>query len=135
MLTIRLALRALPTRISLALASLALAALALPALAAAAKPAVLTFKVAKVGAPGNPSVGIIPFEDEIFKSCAEVQTPSNPRAPKCMEVGGVAYRYGIGQLEVTVDQYVDFLNTADPLGTNKRKLWSTTESSTAWPRF
>lgn len=39
------------------------AMLAMVPAAFAAKPAVLTFAVAKVGAPGNPSVGIIPFED------------------------------------------------------------------------
>jgi hypothetical protein len=133
MLTARVVPGALSARITMALGAIALAALLLPALAVALpKPAVLTFTVAKVGAPGNPSVGIVPFEDELFKNCGEA--PSNPKKP-CMEVGGVGYRYGIGKLEVTVDQYVDFLNTADPNGTNKRKLYSTTESSTAWPRF
>ncbi len=114
----------------------ALALLALPALAAAApKPAALTFTVAKIGAPGNPSVGIIPFEDKLFRSCSEAPPPSGSRAPKCMEVGGVDYRYGIGQLEVTVEQYVAFLNTADPRGTNEHRLYSYTESGRAWPRF
>jgi formylglycine-generating enzyme required for sulfatase activity len=112
---------------------LALAVVLLPAAASAAKPAVITFTVAKVGAPGNPSVGVIPFEDEIFQNCAAA--PVIPKKP-CMEVGGVGYRYGIGKLEVTVDQYVDFLNTVDPLGRKKKlRLYSTTESSTAWPRF
>jgi hypothetical protein len=37
-------------------------------------------------------------------------------------VGGVSYRYGIGQLEVTVAQYVAFLNTADPAGRSRHKL-------------
>ncbi|HEY6731056.1 MAG TPA: hypothetical protein VI039_08535 [Solirubrobacterales bacterium] len=126
--------RALSTRIVLALGAFALAALALPALVVAApKPAVLSFTVAKVGAPGNPPVGIIPFEDLLFRNCAEA--PSVPNKP-CMEVGGVGYRYGIGQLEVTVDQYVDFLNTVDPKGVKKKlRLYSRTESSTAWPRF
>ena len=125
---------ALSARICLALGALALAALMLPALAAAApKPAVLTFTVAKVGAPGNPPVAIIPFEDLLFRNCAEA--PSIPQKP-CMEVGGVGYRYGIGKLEVTVAQYVDFLNTVDPGGTRKKlRLYSTTESSKAWPRF
>jgi hypothetical protein len=52
-----------------------------------------------------------------------------------MEVGGVPYSYGIGELEVTVGQWVDFLNTVDPNGTNKYKLWSETESGEEWPRF
>src|SRR5215218_2050381 len=103
--------------------------------ALAAKPAVLTFAVAKVGAPGNRSVGIIPFEDKLFKSCSEAPPPSGPRAPRCMEVGGVDYRYGIGQLEVTAAQYVAFLNTVDPGGTNQHRLYSYTESGRAWPRF
>ncbi len=34
---------------------------------AAPKPAVLTFKTVKVGAPGNPSVGIVPFTDAIYR--------------------------------------------------------------------
>lgn len=114
---------------------LLLAALVVPAGAGAARPAVLTFTVAKVGAPGNPAVGIVPFTDGIYSSCAEAPAPSGPRAPRCMEVGKVDYRYGIGKLEVTVAQYVDFLNTVDPRGTNRRRLYSTTESSAAWPRF
>jgi len=123
-------------RTALVLVGVALAAmLALAPAASAAKPAVLTFTVAKIGAPGNPSVGIIPFEDKLFKSCSEAPPPSGSRAPKCMEVGGVDYRYGIGQLEVTAEQYVAFLNTVDPKGTNKRRLYSYTESGRAWPRL
>jgi formylglycine-generating enzyme required for sulfatase activity len=109
--------------------------MALAPSALAAKPAVLTFTVAKIGAPENAPVGIVPFTDALYKTCAEAPPPKGSRAPACMEVGGVDYRYGIGQLEVTVPQYVAFLNTADPAGTNKRKLWSTAESGTAWPRF
>jgi hypothetical protein len=109
--------------------------LAMAPSALATKPAVLTFTVAEIESPGNPSVGIIPFEDKLFKSCSEAPQPTGSRAPACMEVGGVDHRYGIGQLEVTVQQYVEFLNTVDPKGTNKRKLWSSTESGAAWPRF
>ncbi len=126
--------RALPARSFIAMGLVALAALILPAAAAAApKPAVLTFSVAKVGAPGNAPIAIIPFEDLLFRTCAEA--PSIPKKP-CQEVGGVGYRYGIGKLEVTVAQYVDFLNTVDPAGTRKKlRLYSVTESSKAWPRF
>jgi len=120
----------------LAVGALTAVALLLPALAAAApKPAVLTFKTVKVGAPGNPGAGIVPFTDAIYRSCEEAPAPKGPRAPVCQQVGGVDYRYALGQLEVTVAQYVDFLNTVDPKGTNRHKLYSTTESSTAWPRF
>src|SRR5690349_25155094 len=97
----------LRSRKALVLVAAVLAAmLVLAPSALATKPAVLTFTVAKIGAPGNPSVGIIPFEDKLFKSCGEAPPPSGSRAPKCMEVGGVGYRYGIGKLEVTAEQYV-----------------------------
>ncbi|HSS34157.1 MAG TPA: hypothetical protein VLL27_12835 [Solirubrobacterales bacterium] len=124
-------------RLALTFALAAFAALALPALAAATPPkgAVLTFRTATVGSAGNPAVGIVPFSEGIYTSCAEAPAPKGPRAPKCMEVGAVKYRYGIGQLEVTVSQWVAFLNTVDPMGTNRRKLYSTDESGTAWPRF
>lgn len=52
-----------------------------------------------------------------------------------MMVGRVGYEYGIGKLEVTVGQWVTFLNTADPLGHNRHRLYSETESGAAWPRF
>jgi len=114
-----------------ALAALALALLAPLTAAAAPTPAVLTLKTAKVGAPGNPSVGIVPFSDAVYPSCAAAAESK----PPCQEVGGVGYRYGIGQLEVTVAQWVDFLNTVDPKGTNRHKLYSANESGEAWPRF
>lgn len=124
------------SRKALALAGAVFAAILATAPSAfAAKPAVLTFTVAKVGAAGNPSVGIIPFEDKLFRSCSEAPPPSGPRAPRCMEVGAVDYRYGIGKLEVTAAQYVAFLNTVDPGGTNRHRLYSYTESGRAWPRF
>ena len=119
-----------------AVAAVALALLAAPSLAAAAPaPAVLTFTTMDVGAPGNAPVGIIPFEDKIFESCADAPEPAGSRAPACMEVGGVAYEYGIGELEVTVGQWVAFLNTVDPAGRNRHRLWSETESGGEWPRF
>ncbi len=121
-----------PRRLALATVLAAFAVLALPALAAAAKPAVLTFKTATVGAAGNPSVGIVPFTDAVYRNCEEA--PETPKKP-CQQVGAVKYRYGIGQLEVTVRQYVAFLNTVDPRGRNRHRLYSYTESSSAWPRF
>jgi formylglycine-generating enzyme required for sulfatase activity len=54
---------------------------------------------------------------------------------RSQETGGVGYRYGIGELEVTVSQWVAFLNTVDPAGRNRQNLYSETESGTAWPRF
>jgi hypothetical protein len=140
--------RALSTRrlLGLIAAVAALFALALPAFAGARptagalpKPAVLTFTVAKVGKPGNPSVGIVPFTNAIYPNCAAA--PPEPTVGKtklpdpCQEVGGVPYEYGIGEGEVTVEQYVAFLNTVDPFGRNQMGLYSDNESGAAWPRF
>jgi hypothetical protein len=124
----------------------ALLALALPALASARpsvaklpKPAVLTFKVAKVGDPGNHAVAIVPFTPALYANCAEAPAepkvePTNLPDP-CQEVGSVGYEYGIGEVEVTVEQYVAFLNTVDPFGRNQMGLYSSDESGAAWPRF
>ena len=49
----------------------------------------------------------------MYRSCEEA--PADARS--CEQVGGVGYHYGIGQLEVTVEQWVTFLNTVDPSGT------------------
>mgnify|MGYP001079819974 CR=1 FL=1 len=139
--------RSLPTRrlVGLIGAVAALFALALPAVAGARphfkvpKPAVLTFKVAKVGKPSNPSVAIVPFTPALYANCDDA--PAEPKVPKtklpdpCQEVGSVPYEYGIGEVEVTVEQYVAFLNTVDPFGRNTLHLYSETESGAAWPRF
>jgi len=109
-----------------------LAALAVPALAAATPPpAVLTLKTVTVGAPGNPAVAIQPFTDALYRSCEEV--PASEK--ECLMVGRVKYGYGIGQLEVTVDQWVDFLNTVDPSGRDPHHLYAESESSSAWPKY
>ncbi|HVS99613.1 MAG TPA: hypothetical protein VHE08_03775 [Solirubrobacterales bacterium] len=101
------------------------------------RPAVLTVKVAEVGDAGNPSVGIVPFTDAIYGSCAEAppEPKMGPLPDPCQQVGDVPYEYGIGELEVTVKQYVAFLNTVDPFGRNTLHLYSETESGAAWPRF
>src|SRR5689334_11964357 len=139
--------RSLPTRrlVGLTVALAALFALALPSLAAARphlkvpKPAVLTFTMAKVSKPGNPSVAIVPFTSALYANCSEA--PAEPKVGKtklpdpCQEVGSVPYEYGIGEVEVTVEQYVAFLNTVDPFGRNQLDLYSPDESGAAWPRF
>src|SRR2546423_7427729 len=85
-------------------------ALAAPPLATASGGrATVTVKTVQVNAPGNPSVGIVPFTDAIYQTCADAPQSS----PACQQVGGVKYGYGIGQLEITVKQWVKFLNTAD----------------------
>jgi formylglycine-generating enzyme required for sulfatase activity len=123
-------------RVAPALIVLALLVFAAPASAVAGSASsVLTFKVMEVGAPGNPSVGIVPFSDAIYRTCGEAPRPKGPRAPACQSVGGVGYGFGVSKLEVTVGQYVKFLNTVDPAGRNTRKLYSETESGAAWPRF
>ena len=109
----------------------AFAALLLPATSGAAKPAVVTLPMAQVGMPGNPAAAITPFADAIYQSCASDPTTS----PPCQMVGGVSYPYGIGQLEVTVKQYVGFLNTVDPTGRDKHNLFSADESSSEWPKY
>ena len=130
------ALSAFRGRLAPVLILAAVAAFVAPATATAAPaPSVLTFKTMEVGAPGNPAVGIVPFKDALYASYAEVPAPANPRAPVCQAVGGVAYGYGIGQLEVTVGQWVKFLNTVDPHGRNRYNLYAETESGEAWPRF
>jgi hypothetical protein len=139
--------RPLPTRrlVGPIAALCVLCALALPALAGARphlklpKPAVLTFTVAKVGKPNNPSVAIVPFTPALYANCAGA--PAEPTVPgtklpdPCQEVGSVPYEYGIGEVEVTVEQYVAFLNTVDPFGRNQMDLYSPDESGAAWPRF
>jgi formylglycine-generating enzyme required for sulfatase activity len=123
----------LSARFAIAAAALAVfAALALASNAAAApKPAVLALTTAQVGDPGNPSVSIVPFEDAAYSSCEAAPVTKKG----CQAIGSVAYPYGIGKLEVTVAQWVAFLNTVDPAGRNRHNLYSTTESGEAWPRF
>lgn len=132
----RAAFRDLQIRLALTLACAGVAALAGPAAAlAASPPAVLTFKTMQIGSPGNPAVGVVPFENAIYRTCADAPPTLKPREPACQEVGSVGYDYSLGQLEVTVGQWVKFLNTVDPAGRNQHKLYSETESGAAWPRF
>ena len=117
--------------LTLTTAFAAFAALAAPATSSAAKPALVTLSMAQVGSPGNPAAAIVPFTDGIYQSCATAPQGD----PPCQQVGGVSYPYGIGQLEVTVKQYVGFLNTVDPTGRDKHNLFSADESSTEWPKY
>jgi hypothetical protein len=128
-------LRFAPTAVALALLALlaaAFMALAGPSVAgAAAKRAVVTVRTVAVGSRGNTSVAIVPFTDAVYQSCATA--PQGSRG--CQSVGGVTYGYGIGQLETTVKQWVGFLNTVDPTGTDRLDLYDATESSSAWPKY
>ena len=110
----------------------ALMALAWSSVATAStKRATVTVQTVKVADPGNPSVAIVPFTDAIYQSCADAPSTSTD----CISVGGVEDKYAIGRLETTVAQWVKFLNTADPTGTDPHDLYSASESGSAWPRF
>src|SRR5437879_3097578 len=104
-----------------------------PAASVVAKRGVVTVPMAMVGDPGNPSVGVVqtfggpkgqfvdpPKNTGIYKNCSDA--PAAP--PPCLTVGGVSYTYGIGEFEITVSQYVTFLNTADPRGKNLHDLYN-----------
>ena len=98
--------------------------------------------------PGNPSVGVwqvfktvgtsgagvtLPPNNStgIYKSCADA--PAS--APSCLTVGGVKDTFGIGEFQITVSQYVTFLNTADPDGKNLRQLYEDHMNPTVWPKY
>ena len=91
----------------------------------------ITVKTVRVTDPGNPPAAVVPFTDAVYQSCDDAPSSSTD----CQAVGGVDYRYGIGQLEVTVEQWVTFLNTADPTGADRHDLYDATESSAAWPKY
>ena len=92
---------------------------------------VVVVRTVEVADPGNPSVGVVPFTDAIYASCADAPTSG----PACQAIGAVDHRHGIGQLEVTVEQWVTFLNTVDPSGRNPHRLWTRSQSPTAWPEY
>jgi len=115
----------------LSVAAAVLAALVLAPAASAASPATLTFKTVRVNSPGNPAVSIVPFTDAIYPSCSLAPVTQ----AGCQSVGSVASSYGIGELEVTVSQWVAFLNTADPKGADPHDLYNSSESSAAWPKY
>jgi hypothetical protein len=111
------------------------------------KRGVVTITMAMVGDPGNPSVGVVqtfggpkgqfvdPPENKgntgIYKNCSDA--PAAP--PPCLTVGGVSYTYGIGEFDITVSQYVTFLNTVDPRGKNLHDLYNDDMSPTVWPKY
>jgi formylglycine-generating enzyme required for sulfatase activity len=113
-----------------------------------AKRGVVTIPVATVGDPGNPSVGVWQVFKTVGTSGAGVTLPPNgstgiyksckdapASAPSCLTVGGVDYTYGIGEFDVTVSQYVTFLNTVDPAGKNLRQLYDDNMNPVVWPKY
>jgi len=91
----------------------------------------VTVKTVSVGSVGNPSIGVVPFTDAIYESCADA--PSSKQG--CQTIGGVDYKYEIGQLETTTADWVKFLNTTDPSGKNKDRMYARTQSSSRWPEY
>src|SRR5262249_8100980 len=87
-----------------------------------------------VGAPGTPPVEIAlsqgPPQQGIYHDCSPPTAP-----PGCVLVGGVGYAYQLGELEITVGQYVDFLNTVDPAGSDRHDLYTDLMSPTSWPKY
>ena len=94
-------------------------------------PGVVVVRTVEVADPGNASIGVVPFTDAIYASCADAPTSG----PECQTIGAVDHRYGIGELEVTVAQWVTFLNTVDPHGRNADRLWTRSQSPRAWPEY
>ena len=62
-----------------------------------------------------------------------LDAPAGP--PPCVTVGAVGYEFGIGEFEVTVSQYVTFLNTVDREGKNQHDLYIDHMSPTVWPKY
>jgi hypothetical protein len=61
--------------------------------------------------------------DELALLCSPVGNPGNAADPTT-GFGAVGYSYNIGKFDITVSQYVEFLNAKDPNGTNSLGLWS-----------
>ncbi|MEU9133331.1 hypothetical protein AB0D08_35460 [Kitasatospora sp. NPDC048540] len=117
--------------VSVLLAPSAVAAASEPGTPGGVRGEVVTVTTVKVGAPGNPAVAVVPFTDAIYRTCADA--PSDTSG--CLMVGGVRDPYEIGEFEVTVGQWVAFLNTADRRGRDPHGLYDRSESSSAWPKY
>lgn len=82
------------------------------------------FTLVRVADPGNEALPIDNFN------------PQFPEPQAADEfVGAVAYEYEIGRFEVTVTQYVRFLNAVDPEGTNARQLWDPLLDPSTNPKY
>jgi hypothetical protein len=71
-----------------------------------------------------------PEDTGIYKNCSDA--PKAP--PPCLTVGGVSYTYGIGEFDVTVSQYVTYLNAVDPHGKDPHDLHNDDMSPAVWPQ-
>jgi streptogramin lyase len=111
----------------------------------------LTIDTVTVRSPRNRSAWIIPFWNDVYPSkaaClaafpavrAKIDKNADPAvqaasATSCMAVGSVPYEYQIAETELTVAQWVTFLNTVDPEGVNRHRLWDAAQSSRVWPKY
>lgn len=114
-------------------------------------PDVVTLDTVTVRSPGNRSAWIIPFWNDVYGSqsaClaafpgvrAQIDQNADPSvqaasATSCMSVGQVPYEYQIAETEFTVANWVTFLNTVDPDGRNRHRLWDAAQSSRVWPKY
>lgn len=114
-------------------------------------PDVVTLDTVTVRSPRNRSAWIIPFWNDVYASqsqClaafpgvrAQIDQNADPAvqataATSCMSVGQVAYEYQIAETEFTVANWVTFLNTVDPDGRNRHRLWDAAQSSRVWPKY
>ena len=101
--------------------------------------------MATVGDPGNPSVGVIqsfggpaghfvnppvrPKDTGIYKNCSE---KGGGRATVVPYGRWGRLRYGIGEFDVTVSQYVTFVNMVDPSGRNALQLYFDDMNPAVW---
>lgn len=112
---------------------------------------VVRLSTVTVAAAKNAAAWIIPFYNDVYEtqeSCLAalpdvqeaVQADPDPAVQKesatsCMAVGSVPYNFRIGEVEITTAQWVRFLNTVDPMGTNTNRLWDVAESAAVWPKY
>ncbi len=105
----------------------------------------VTITMATVGDPGNPSVGVIqsfggpaghfvnppvtPKDTGIYKNCSE---KSAGRATVVPYGRWGRLRYGIGEFDVTVSQYVTFVNMVNPSGRNALQLYFDDMNPAVW---
>lgn len=70
----------------------------------------------RIASSGNPSS---------VQNMVEIGDINNPPIPAYSPAGTVNYIYQIGKYEVTNCEYVEFLNSIDPEGTNTYQTWKT----------
>lgn len=111
----------------------------------------ITLNTVSVRSPRNRDAWIIPFWNDVYRTKAQcrkafpavraaIKQNADPAVQKvsatsCMAVGGVNYNYQIAETELTVAQWVTFLNAVDPLGHNRHRLWDAAQSSRVWPKY